>query len=220
MTIDTTPLIFLMGVTGQTGSLILKDFDKNPSDARIRIGARRQEDVDRFRSEGRAAVLFDLDGPRSFGPALCGVDRMNILIGYTIAMKHQTKTPVDAAKKAGVKHIVNQGVFAADDCTDSKFSWFGLAEASIEASGIAWTHLHPNMFMEGMLSVSQPKGGTFPAFWGEQRVGYIALVDLAAVTAKVLRDGPERHASKDYYLSTETMTGPELAATLGEVLDR
>jgi NAD(P)H dehydrogenase (quinone) len=120
-------------------------------------------------------------------------------IRYTIAMTHQTKTVVDAAKKAGVKHIVNQGVFAADDATDSKYCWFALVEAYIEASGVAWTHLHPNVFLENMLSVSQPVGGTFSTFWGENRVGYVALHDLAAVTAKVLRDGPDRHGSKDYY---------------------
>jgi uncharacterized protein YbjT (DUF2867 family) len=220
MTTDTRPLIFLMGTTGQTGRLILEDFDRNPGGVRIRIGVRKQKDLERLRAEGRDAVLFDLDDPRTFGPALCGVDRMNILTGYTIAMTHQTKTVVDAAKKAGVQHIVNQGVFAAGDATDSKYCWFALVEAYIEASGIAWTHLHPNVFLENMLSVSQPIGGTFSVFWGENRVGYVALHDLAAVTARVLRDGPERHGSKDYYLSTETMTGTELATALGEVLDR
>jgi NAD(P)H dehydrogenase (quinone) len=220
MTTDTRPLIFLMGTTGQTGRHILEDFDQNPGNARIRVGVRKQEDLERFRNEGRDVVLFDLDDPRTFGPALCGVDRLNVLTGYTIAMVHQTKWLVDAAKKAGVKHIVNQGVFANDDCTDSKFSWFVLVERYIEASGIAWTHLHPNMFMDGMLNVSPPTGGSFPVFWGEQRVGYISVNDIAAVTARVLRDGPERHASKNYYLSTETMTGPEIAIMLSEVLGR
>jgi NAD(P)H dehydrogenase (quinone) len=220
MTSNTGPLIFLMGVTGQTGRHILEDFDRNPGDARIRIGVRKQEDLDRFRNEGRDAVLFDLDDPLTLGPALCGVDRLNILTGYTIAMTHQTKWLVDAAKKAGVKHIVNQGVFANEDCTDSKFSWFALVECYIEASGIAWTHLHPNMFMDGMINVSPPKGGSFPVFWGEERVGYVSIADIAAVTAKVLRDGPEHHASKNYYLSTEAMNGPELAAMLSDVLGR
>ncbi|WP_244309222.1 NmrA family NAD(P)-binding protein [Pseudomonas duriflava] len=132
----------------------------------MRIGARKQEDLDRLRAEGHDAVMFDLDDPRTFGPALCGVDRMNILTGYTITMTHQTKTVVDAAKKAGVRHIVNQGVFAAEDATDSKYCWFALVEAYIEASGIAWTHLHPNVFLENMLSVSQPIGGTFSTFGG------------------------------------------------------
>jgi uncharacterized protein YbjT (DUF2867 family) len=217
---DTTPLIFLMGTTGQTGKLILEELDRDPAGARVRVGVRKQKDLDRLRAEGRDAVLFDLDDPRTFGPALYGVDRMNILTGYTIAMTHQTKTVVDAAKKAGVSHIVNQGVFAADDATDSKYCWFALVEAYIRASGIAWTHLHPNVFLENMLSVSPPIGGTFSTFWGENRVGYVALHDLAAVTAKVLRDGPERHGSKDYYLSTETMTAAELAASFSEVLNR
>ncbi|MBB4729715.1 NmrA family NAD(P)-binding protein [Xanthomonas arboricola] len=217
---QSTPLIFLMGTTGQTGRLILQEFDKNPGDVRVRIGVRKQEDLERLRAEGRDAVLFDLDDPRTFATALCGVDRMNVLTGYTIAMTHQTKTVVDAAKKAGVRHIVNQGVFAADDATDSKYCWFALVEAYIEASGIAWTHLHPNVFLENMLSVSPPVGGTFSVYWGENRVGYVALHDLAAVTAKVLREGPERHGSKNYYLSTETMTGAELAAAFSEVLDR
>jgi NAD(P)H dehydrogenase (quinone) len=220
MTDKTSPLIFLMGVTGQTGRHILEDFDKNPGHARIRIGVRKQEDLERFRNEGRDAVLFDLDDPLTLGPALCGVDRLNILTGYTIAMTHQTKWLVDAAKKAGVKHIVNQGVFANEDCTDSKFSWFALVECYIEASGIAWTHLHPNMFMDGMLNVSPPKGGSFPVYWGEERVGYVSIADIAAVTAKVLRDGPAHHASKNYYLSTEALSGPELATLLSEVLDR
>jgi NAD(P)H dehydrogenase (quinone) len=220
MTSNTSPLIFLMGVTGQTGRHILEDFDNNPGDARIRIGVRKQEDLERLRNEGRDAVLFDLDDPHTLGPALCGVDRLNILTGYTIAMTHQTKWLVDAAKKAGVRHIVNQGVFANEDCTDSKFSWFALVECYIEASGIAWTHLHPNMFMDGMLNVSPPKGGSFPVFWGEQRVGYVSIADIAAVTAKVLRDGPERHASKNYYLSTDAMNGPELAVMLSDVLGR
>jgi uncharacterized protein YbjT (DUF2867 family) len=99
MTTDSNPLIFLMGVTGQTGRFILEEFDNNPSDVRVRIGVRKQADLERFRSEGRDAVVFDLDDPRTFGPALCGVDRMNILTGYTIAMTHQTKTVMDAAKK-------------------------------------------------------------------------------------------------------------------------
>lgn len=220
MTTNNTPLIFLMGTTGQTGRHILEELISDSGGARIRIGVRKQKDLERLRAEGHDAVLFDLDDPRTFGPALYGVDRMNILTGYTIAMTHQTKTVVDAAKKAGVRHIVNQGVFAAEDATDSKYCWFALVETYIEASGIAWTHLHPNVFLENMLSVSPPIGGTFSTFWGENRVGYVALQDLAAVTAKVLRDGPERHGSKDYYLSTETMTGSELATAFSEVLGR
>lgn len=164
-------------------------------------------------------VKFDLDDPRTFGAALADVDRLYPLTGYTVAMTHQSKTLVDAAKKAGVSHIVNQGVFADADCTDPHFVWFALVERYIEASGIAWTHLHPNVFMEYLLASSPPKGGTFAAFWGLDRVGWVALRDVAAVAAKILRDGPEKHAGRDYWMSTEAMSGANVASVLSDVLN-
>jgi hypothetical protein len=38
---------------------------------------------------------------------------------------------------------------------------------------------------------------------GDKRVGWIAGEDLAAVSARVLAEGPEKHAGKQYWLSTE-----------------
>jgi len=46
-----------------------------------------------------------------------------LLTGYTVDMLVQSKTLVDAAKKAGVRHIVHQGVFGQWDCTDPHFAW-------------------------------------------------------------------------------------------------
>ena len=34
----------------------------------------------------------------------------------------------------------------------------------------------------------------------------------------MLRDGPAKHAGRDYWLSTETFTGPQVAVVLSEVL--
>ena len=214
------PIVFIIGATGQTGKLIIEEFDRHPGRVQLRLGVRSQADIERLRAEGRDAVLFDLDDSRTFGAALANVDRLFLLTGYTVAMTHQSKTLVDAAKKAGVKHIVNQGVFAEWDCTDPHFVWFSLVERYIEASGIAWTHLHPNLFMEYLLKSAPPKGGSFSVFWGEARVGWVALKDVAAVTAKVLLDGPTRHAGQDYWLSTEVHTGPEAAELFTEVLER
>jgi uncharacterized protein YbjT (DUF2867 family) len=220
MTTSTTPLIFIVGATGQTGKLILDAFDRDPEGVRIRVGARHQKDIDRLRAEGRDVVHFDLDDPRTFGLALNGVDRLYLLTGYTVAMTHQSKTLVDAARKAGVSHIVNQGVFAEWDCTDPHFAWFGLVERYIEASGIAWTHLHPNVFMEFLLNSAPPKGGAFSAYWGPERLGWVALKDVAEVAARVLREGPARHAGRDYWMSTETASGVQIAEILSKVLDR
>ncbi len=93
-----------------------------------------------------------------------------------------------------------------------------MIEKYIEASGIDWTHLHPNVFMDNLLTFFAPRGGKLTVFFGEQRVGWIALSDLAAVAAAVLRQGPQRHGGQDYWLSPEVLTGPQVADILSDVL--
>jgi len=60
----------------------------------------------------------------------------------------KVKTFIDAARKVRVQHIVHLGVFGHWDYTDPHIAWPQLVKTYIEASGIAWTHIHPNMFME------------------------------------------------------------------------
>jgi uncharacterized protein YbjT (DUF2867 family) len=117
-----------------------------------------------------------------------------------------------------VRHVVHQGIFGNWDCTDPHFAWHQLVERYIEGSGLAWTHLHPNVFMELLSNMTPVRGGAFSVFWGDRRVGWVAVRDIAAVAAAVLRDGPERHGGKDYWLSTEVASGPEVASIFSEVL--
>jgi uncharacterized protein YbjT (DUF2867 family) len=186
----------------------------------VRLAARRPEQVERLKAEGRDAVLLDLDDPRTFGLALAGVDRLFLLTGYTVAMLVQSKTIVDAAVKAGVRHVVHLGIFGNWDCTDPHFAWHQLIERYIDGSGLAWTHLHPNVFMEALLDKTPVRDGAFPFFWGDRRVGWIAGRDIASVAAAVLREGPEKHGGKDYWLSTEVASGSEVAAILSDVLGK
>ncbi|MGZ3393785.1 MAG: SDR family oxidoreductase [Isosphaeraceae bacterium] len=209
MSIDNRkPTILVLGVTGQTGRLIVAELDHDPGGVQVRLAARRPEQVERLKAEGRDAVLLDLDDPRTFGQTLVGVDRLFLLTGYTVAMLVQSKTIVDAAAKAGVRHVVHQGIFGNWDCTDPHFAWHQLVERYIEGSGMAWTRLHPNVFMELLSNMMPVRDGAFPVFWGDRRVGWVAVRDIAAVAAAVLRDGPARHGGKDYWLSTEVASGP------------
>jgi NAD(P)H dehydrogenase (quinone) len=212
------PTVLIIGATGQTGRLIAAELDVDPGNARLRLAARKHADIDRMQAAGKDAVHLDLDDPQTFGTALAGVDRLFLLTGYTVDMLVQSKTLVDAARKAGVGHIVHQGIFGQWDCTDPHFAWHQMIEKYIEASGIAWTHLHPNVFMDNLLTFSAPRGGVVMAFFGEQRVGWTAVKDLAAVAATVLRQGPRRHCGEDYWLSPEVHTGQQVADILSDAL--
>lgn len=220
MTNPDRPTILVLGSTGQTGRLVVEELDRYPGAVQIRLCSRRREEVERLQSQGREAVFLDLDDPRTFGSALAGVDWIYLLTGYTVAMLVQSKTLVDAASKAGVQHIVHQGIFGQWDCTDPHFAWHQLIERYIEASGIAWTHLHPNYFMENLLSVTPLKASSFSMYCGDKRIGWIALQDVAATAATILLKGPEKYGGKDYWMSTESFNGAEVAAILSEVLNQ
>jgi uncharacterized protein YbjT (DUF2867 family) len=212
------PRILVIGSSGQIGKKVVSNLEGN-LDVDVRITSRRLEEVHRLSGEGKDIVHLDLDDPRTFGAALAGVDRVFLLTGYTVAMLAQSKTLVDAASKAGVKHIVHLGVFGEWDCTGPAFAWHQLVEAYIKTSGISWTFLHPNMFMENILTLCLT-GDTLTTYWNEYRTGWVAAADIALVAATALQEGPATHAGKEYWLSSDVATGPELAKLLGEILDK
>jgi NAD(P)H dehydrogenase (quinone) len=209
------PTVLVLGASGTIGRQVVKDLEGQA--VNVRTTSRHQETVEQLRREGKDCHYLDLDDARTFALALAGVERVFLLTGYTVAMLTQSKTLVDAAKKAGVRHIVHVGVFAEWDTTDAHFAWHQLIEKYIEASGIAWTHLHPNMFMEVFTGLYLPKNLTYTSYWDDRRVGYIASSDIAAVAAKALVDGPQRHGGQHYWLSVESFNGQEIAALLSEV---
>ena len=104
--------------------------------------------------------------------------------------------------------------------TDPHFAWHELVERYIEGSGVAWCHLHPHVFMENLLTVMRPVGGALRWPMGDKPVGWVASDDIAAVAARVLAEGPERHAGKNYYLSTDVLNGMEVAGVLSRATDR
>jgi NAD(P)H dehydrogenase (quinone) len=212
------PVVLVTGATGQVGNYLVDAFDRGSGEIIVRLASRRQEQVDKWQAEGREAVVVDLDDPGTFPLALAGVDRLFVLTGYSVAMLAQCKTLVDAAVKAGVQHVVHQGAFTNWDVTDPHFAWHVMVERYIEGSGISWTHLHPNVFMELLSNMTPVSDGKFRIFWGDRRVGWIAARDIADVAATVLTDGPTKHAGKNYWLSTEVASGPEVAEILTDAL--
>ncbi|MEG9498884.1 SDR family oxidoreductase [Mannheimia indoligenes] len=210
------PTVLVLGATGTIGKQVVKELEANGT-VNVRIPSRNLDTVAKLKSEGKDAVYLDLDKPQTFALALAGVERVFLLTGYTVAMLAQSKTLVDAAKKAGVKHIVHIGIFAEWDCTSTHFTWHQLIETYIEASGIAWTHIHPNMFMEAITGLYMPKNLSYTTYFDDRRIGLVASSDIAAVSAKVLIDGQGKHAGQNYWLSVESYNGKEIVAMMNDV---
>jgi uncharacterized protein YbjT (DUF2867 family) len=182
--------------------------------------SRNPETVALWLKQGKQAIYLDLDDPDTFPPALTGIDRVFLMAGYTAAMTEQAKTMVDAAEDAGVSFIVHLGVFGNGRSTDAHFAWHEMVERYIKGSTLAWANVHPHVFMENLLTVNRLQHGAFAWAAGDRPVGWVAGDDIAAVAAKVLIEGPDVHAGKDYFLSTDLLNADAVAAALSRALER
>jgi len=215
------PVVLVLGVTGQVGSLIA---DKLQSDKSIslRVTSRKKEQLADLKAKYGDSVYLDLNDPRTFAQALQGVDRLFLLTGYSVDMLVQSKAIVDAAKNAKVKHIVHLGVFTPKpDCYDAHFAWHQMIEVYIKESQIPYTFLHPNCFLQNFTGFyGMAKNGKVTFYINNKKAGWIALEDVGEAAAKVLVDGPEKHQGKDYWFSTESLSIQEIAKTFSEVLGK
>src|SRR4029077_20892489 len=81
-----------------------------------------------------------------------------LVTGYMVDMLVQSKSLIDAAKRNGVSHIVHLGSFTpVHDGYATVYAWHQMIETYLRDSGLAWTNLHPNMFMQNLLSVCRSK---------------------------------------------------------------
>ncbi|HEX6871696.1 MAG TPA: SDR family oxidoreductase [Micromonosporaceae bacterium] len=119
----------------------------------------------------------------------------------------QHRTFVDAAARAGVRHLVYTSFVAA--APESTFTlgrdhWH--TEQHIRASGLVYTFLRDNLYAE-FLSLMVGPDGVIRGPAGDGRVAVVARDDVADVAAAVLTEvaaDPAAHAGAVYHL-----TGPE-----------
>jgi uncharacterized protein YbjT (DUF2867 family) len=217
---QSTPRVLVIGSRGRIGAAAAAALD-GPSERVTAVRASRNpETVALWLKQGKQAVYLDLDDPDTFPAALEGIDRVFLMAGYTAAMTEQAKTMVDAAEDAGVSFIVHLGVFGNGRSTDAHFAWHEMVERYIKGSTLAWANVHPHVFMENLLTVNRLQQGAFVWPAGDRPVGWVAGDDIAAVVAKVLIEGPDVHAGKDYFLSTDLLNADAVAAALSRVLER
>jgi NAD(P)H dehydrogenase (quinone) len=208
--------VLVMGATGQVGGSVASLLSRNPQ-LDVVAAARNPAKAAHL---GVPVVLLDLDKIETFAQALVGVDRLFMATAYTVDMLRQSKDLVNMAKKADVKQIVHLGACGDDDTRVAHYGWHQFIERYIEWSGITFTHLRPEIFMQNLLGYggeSYVRGGVIRHYVGNARLSWVDCDDVAAVATACLTD-PERHAGKTYRLGYEAKNYHEVAETFTEVL--
>ena len=194
--------VFLIGATGHIGKHLIEELQPDHKTGRltIRAGVHSAKSRDYVMAAGAQAVDFDLADYTCFDKALAGSDTVFLLRPYTIRQMMMGKQVIDAAARVGVKHIVTLGAYGAPDTPWSVIGWNHMVDVYAQRSGMNWTNLRPNYFMDNLL-VQRDKASntlfnsiTLPVSW-------ICSEDIAAVAAAVIRN-PHAHAGQVYPLAS------------------
>jgi len=210
--------ILVTGATGTVGGALMRYLSNDAVEGQIELlgAARSDKAAMALRDQNHHPVHFDYDDPASLAPALDGVDAVFLSTGYSVDMIVHSKRLLDAAKAAGVRHIVHLGALAADDTTHAHFAWHQVIERTIEAMGFDWTHLRPNFFMDTVWNGFMHRPDRLVHFIGSRKVSWISSDDMAAVAGEALKSSAT-HINQTHSLAVEALNFPDLASVLTEV---
>jgi len=194
--------VLVIGATGRIGGELVKLLAQNGEPV---LAATRNPKMilSKFPNTIKG-VEFDYEKPQTFAPALVGVEKIFLIVRPGDNHSDKAAIPlIDAAKKAKVQLIVDLTAMGVEQ--DDTFM-LRVMEKYIEESGISYTHLRPNWFMQnfdtGPMFADIKATGALHLPAAEAKVSFIDLRDIAAVGFKVLTES--HHAGKAY-----TLTGKE-----------
>jgi len=157
-------------------------------------------------------VRFDLERPQTFGAALSGVDRVFLVARPGDEAPERAAEPLlEEARRSGVIRVVALTAMGVERRED-----FGLrrVERLVESSGLEYTHLRPNWFMQvfstGPLALAIRSTGEIRLPLADARISYIDTRDIAAVGAAVLVE--PGHSGRAYTLTGEEALDTEAVA--------
>ncbi|NTX36890.1 MULTISPECIES: SDR family oxidoreductase [unclassified Myxococcus] len=209
--------ILVTGATGSIGSQVIQQL--RARDASFRAFVR---DRSKGESLGGDFVVGDFDSPESLRAALQGVDRVLLNGTPSEGLVRQHRAVIDAAKQAGVSHVVRISTRGASTTTDFLVGrWHGEADAYLEASGLGWTALRPTYFMQNLLRNAESirNGGRFFGAFGTGRIAFIDSGDIArSAVAQLTHASP--HSGAHSLTGPEALTFDEFAAKLSARLGK
>src|ERR671921_1636780 len=144
-------MILVTGATGTNGTEILKRLATD--DVQVRAMVRNRERASTIALPHVEVVEGDFDRPETLLAALTGVERAFLLTHSSERAESQQIAFIDAARQSGVAQIVKLSQFDADVNASGRFQrYHAVVEAVLQESGLAYTILRPNLFMQGLLN--------------------------------------------------------------------
>jgi uncharacterized protein YbjT (DUF2867 family) len=196
-------MILVTGGTGTSGAPVVEQL--RAKGVAFRAMVRNPQKAEGLRGPKIEVVAGDLAKPDSLAAALKGIERVFLLSSPAPNQTELETNLVNAAKAAGVRHIVKFSAMTADPKAVSRFPRsHGQIEEQIRKSGLSWTFLRPTFFMQNLLGFADMvRQGVIYQPAGKSKAAFVDTRDIAAVAVAALTE--PGHEGKAYEIS-----GPQL----------
>src|SRR5712664_513880 len=212
--------IGVSGASGHLGRAVVSKLLQRPGGHEVVAITRTPETVSAL-AQGQ---FGDYNRPERLAEAYAGLDRL--LIITTVDPEPgkrgaQNVAAIDAAVKAGVKHIVfMSAVGTRQEEEPGRGASYWRGEQHLIATAPAWTILRMNFYAESFVQHAQASldQGVLTGL-AENRVAFVARGDVAAAAAGILIGNG--HAGAIYNATgPERLSGAERAALIAEITGR
>jgi uncharacterized protein YbjT (DUF2867 family) len=212
-------MILITGASGSVGKAVLLEAIRKES--KVRAMFRSKQEAAKAPS-GCESVLADYADKQSLRNALQGITFVFVVCSPIPQLVELESNVLDACEQSGVKHVVLSSALGAGDYSKSFPSWHRKVEDKLKTSGMTYTILRPNGFLQNIVAYNAPSiraQGAFYAAMGDAKVSYLDVGDIAVVAAKALQGGT--HSGKTYELNgPEAISNQELATRISRVTGR
>ena len=152
----------MIGATGNTGRVTA--VGARASAAPVRAFVRNPSKATDLAAAGVEVVTGDLDDAANLAAAMHGVEKMCIVTSPDLRLAEVQIAAITVAKAAGVRHIVKPSVLGATaDAPVLTARLHHQAEEALAASGIDWTVLQPNSYMQNFIGSPRRSGPRGPS---------------------------------------------------------
>jgi NAD(P)H dehydrogenase (quinone) len=211
-----TTTYIVTGVSGYVGNRVAEILVERVDPARLIVTSRNEETLARWRERGADARYADYGDPDSLVRAFAGGDRLFMVSAMLVGPRRraQHRHAIDAARAAGVQHVVYTSFLGARDpeskalvSEDHIFT-----EKAIREAGLGWTFMRNSQYADAMAEqigqIASSSGKNIHNS-GDGLMAFVSRDDVAAAGAELLLGAGEPNTAYE-------VTGPELL-TYGNV---
>jgi uncharacterized protein YbjT (DUF2867 family) len=215
-------MVLITGATGTNGRLVVEALLARG--ARVRAMVQDPSRAAGLRWAGAELVVADFDRPDTLHAALAGVERSLLLSAVDRRLVDRETRFVERARHAGLSHLVKFSAIGAHPAASFTFGrQHGTSERMIMDSGLSFTFVQPNFFMQNLLwSAGSIKArDELTSSLGLTPASHVDASDIAEVIAAALTEPLDRHAGRIHLVTgPAALSFDQVAETLSRVLGR